>query len=292
MRVNRFFAVCGLILLLSFAALARTQEKSAEKSVTIFNAKIRYLEAGANNPQTVVLLHGLGGNAENWQFNIAALAAKYRVIVPDQIGFGKSDKPALPYRVGTYVDFLDKFLSELKVERATLIGNSMGGWIAATYAVQYPARVDRLVLVDAAGYAPPKDYNPNDLQLLVPTTRAAVRAVLPKVFYNSAALLNDAAVDAAIANRIAADDAATIQSLIESIKRGEDFIDGKLAAIKQPTLIIWGKQDGLIPVAVGEQMKREITNSQLVVFDQCGHLPQIEKALNFNQAVLKFLEGK
>lgn len=291
MNLKKLFAVFTTILLLTFVAAAQ-QNAIQDKSVNVFNAKIRYLEAGANNPQTVVLLHGLGGAAENWQLNVAALATKYRVIVPDQVGFGKSDKPLLPFRVGTYVDFLDKFLSELKIERATLIGNSMGGWIAALYAVNYPARVDKIVLVDAAGYAPPKTINLNDLQLLVPTTRAAVRAVLPRVFYNAALFANDAAVDAAIANRIAVGDAATIQSLIESIKRGEDFIDGKAANIKQPTLIVWGKQDGIVTLDNGERYKREIPNSQLIVFDQCGHLPMVEKARDFNEAVLKFLDTK
>jgi len=80
--------------------------------------------------------------------------------------------------------------------------------------------------------------------------------------------------------------------LIESIKRDEDFLNGKLGAIKQPTLIVWGKQDGLLPLADAERFDKEIPNSELVVFDRCGHAPQIEKALEFNAAVLKFLEGK
>ena len=78
---------------------------------------------------------------------------------PDQIGFGKSDKPLVNYRIRTYVDFLDQFCKQLKIERATLVGNSMGGWIAAMFTASFPDRVDKLVLVDAAGYAPPKDFD-------------------------------------------------------------------------------------------------------------------------------------
>ena len=101
-----------------FRFLLAAQTAPQEKSVTVFGAKIRYLEAGDAAKPTVILLHGLGGSAENWQFNIPALAANYHVIAPDQIGFGKSDKPLLKYRVGTYVDFLDKFMAELKIEKA------------------------------------------------------------------------------------------------------------------------------------------------------------------------------
>ena len=92
-----------------------------------------------------------------------------------------------------------------------------------------------------------------------------------------------------ISVRVAANDAMTINSLIDSIKRNEDFLNGRLGEIKKPTLIIWGKQDGLLKLADGEQFKREIPGSELVVFDQCGHVPMVEKAADFNKAVIAFL---
>ncbi len=276
------------ILILSSAAIAQAQSKA----VTVFGAKIQYLEAGdAANP-TVVLLHGLGGNSENWTLNIAALAAKYHVLAPDQIGFGRSDKPLIGYRIGTYSDFLDKFLTELKIEKATLVGNSLGGWIGAFYALKYPNRVEKLVLVDAAGFAPRKDFDQEVLQSLNPSTREQVRDLLKLVVYNQM-LVNDAFVDAAIASRVSAGDGYTVQSMIESIKRGEDMLDGKLRDLKKPTLIIWGKQDGLLTLAeFGERFKREIAGSELIVYDRCGHAPMLEKAVEFNAALLKFLEKK
>ncbi|HEV7642574.1 MAG TPA: alpha/beta fold hydrolase [Pyrinomonadaceae bacterium] len=275
------------ISILSSAAIAQAQERT----VTVFGAKIHYLEAGdAANP-TVVLLHGLGGDSGNWAFNIAALAAKYHVLAPDQIGFGRSDKPLIGYRIGTYSDFLDKFLTELKIEKATLVGNSLGGWIGAFYALKYPDRVEKLVLVDAAGFAP-RNLDQRILQSLNPSTREQVRDVLKLVIYNQM-LVNDAFIDAAIASRVSAGDGYTIQSMIESIKRGEDMLDGKLKDLKKPTLIIWGKQDGLLTLAeFGERFKREIAGSELIVYDQCGHAPMLEKAVEFNAALLKFLEKK
>lgn len=274
-------------LALAAVAVAQTPAPSATKEAVVFGQKIHYLDAGSGS--AVVLLHGLGGNSANWAFNTPIFAQKHRVIVPDQIGFGSSDKPFINYRLGTYVDFLDKFLEGLKVERATLVGNSMGGWIAAAYALKHPAKVERLVLVDAAGFAPPKEFDLAALSGLNPSTREGMKQLAGLVFFNPL-MKTDAAVDMLLAQRLSAGDGYTIQSLVESIHRGEDMLDGRLGAIKQPVLIVWGRNDGLTPLArEGERFKKEIPHAQLLVFDDCGHVPQVEKAAEFNAAVLKFL---
>lgn len=257
------------------------------KETTVFGQKIQYVDVGSG--PVVVLLHGLGGNSLNWAFNFAALSQKFRVIAPDQIGFGRSDKPLINYRVQTYADFLDKFLEGLNVERASLVGNSMGGWVAALYALKYPKRVERLVLVDAAGFAPPKEFDLSTLSGLNPSTREQTRYLMNLVFFNPA-FKSEANVDLTLAARISAGDGYTIQSLVESIYRNEDMLDGKLAGVKAPTLIIWGREDGLTPLArEGEKYRKEMPSAQFVVFDSCGHVPQVEKAAEFNAAVLKFL---
>ena len=282
-----FFTVLLVIGGVFHAAAQQPQTAPADKVATIYGQKIHYLDTGSG--PVVVLLHGMGGSAVNWAFTTPALTAKYRVIVPDQIGFGKSDKPLISYRVGTYVDFLDALLKELKVEKATLVGNSLGGWIAASYALAHPAKVEKLVLVDAAGFnLGPKD-DPNTVNALNPTTRAGVKQLLPLVLYNQALFASDAAIDGFLTQRLMAGDGFTINMLIESIKRREDGLDGRLGDIKTPTLIIWGKQDKLTPLAWGERFKKEIAGAQMVVFDQCGHGPQLEKAADFNAALLKFL---
>lgn len=287
--MRKFTIAVAFIFALCCTALAQAAPEG--KIANIFGAKIYYLEAGdAKNP-TVVLLHGLGASVTSWQFNIAALSAKYHVVALDQIGFGKSDKPLLKYRVGTYTDFLDKFLSELKIEKASLVGNSLGGWVAADYALKYPSRVEKIVLADAAGIKPDA-VNLNQIYALNFSTREEVRALLKLVFYNQAIFGTEAFIDESLRLRVAAGDGYTINSLIESIKRDEDFLNGRLGGIKQPTLIVWGRQDGLLPLADGERFNKEIPNSQLVVFDQCGHAPEIEKAKEFNAEVLKFLQAK
>ncbi|HET9478742.1 MAG TPA: alpha/beta hydrolase [Pyrinomonadaceae bacterium] len=274
-----------LLIVVTFC-LATLANAQTPKETTVFGQKIHYVEAGSG--PNVILLHGLGGSTQAWQFNIGPLAEKFHVYVPDQIGFGKSDKPLVMYRIRTYVDFLDQFCKQLKIERATLVGNSMGGWIAAAFTAAFPDRVDKLVLVDAAGYAPPKELDMRTLFALNPTTREGMKVLTAKVFYNKA-FQTDAVIDMAIAARLAAGDGFTIKSITESIIRGEDFLDDTVKTIKRPTLIVWGREDGLVPLAEGERFHKDIAGSKLVVFDQCGHVPNFEKPGEFNAAVIKFL---
>ncbi|MEW6211737.1 MAG: alpha/beta fold hydrolase [Acidobacteriota bacterium] len=270
-------------------ASAQAQQTAQTKVATVYGAKIHYLEAGTG--PAVILLHGLGGSSSNWASTIGPLSQKYRVIVPDQIGFGRSDKPFINYRVGTLVDFLNGLYRELKIERASLVGNSLGGFTAAAFALAYPQKVDRIVLVDAAGFAFPKEADPRLLNALNPSTREGIKQIMSMVFYNKAMFANDAAVDALYAQKIAAGDGYTVQRFIESIVRGEDVLDGKLGAIKHPTLIIWGREDELTPLAMGERFKKELPNAELFIIEKCGHVPQMEKASEFNTALIKFLGG-
>src|SRR2546430_7828023 len=126
---------CGLILLLAvFAVPAFGQGQPPDKTISVFGQTIHYFDMGSG--PVVVLLHGLGSRKDDWLPVLEPMAQKYRLLVPDQIGFGKSDKPLLDYSVQTYVDFLNEFLRQLKVEKASLVGESLGGWIAALYAAE------------------------------------------------------------------------------------------------------------------------------------------------------------
>lgn len=262
----------------------------ADKYATVFGARIHYLEAGSG--PAVILLHGLGGSSANWAPNIAPLAQKYRVLVPDQIGFGKSDKPMLNYRVATLVDFLDGFYRQVGVQKASLVGNSLGGFTAAAFALAHPEKVDKLVLVDAAGFAVTGDLDPKILNGLNPSTRQQVKDLLSLVFYNTQQFSSDMAIDAFLASRVTAGDQYTIQRFIDSIAHGEDMLDGKLGAIKHPTLIVWGREDGLTQLAMGQRFNKEIAGSRLFIIEKCGHVPQLEKPAEFNAGLMKFLDAK
>lgn len=282
-------SVCSLAL--SVAAQTATTAQ-AHKQVEIYGQKIHYIEAGSG--PTVILLHGLGGDTTNWAMTIPALASKYHVYVPDQIGFGQSDKPIMNYRVATLVEFLDQFYKKLSIEKATLVGNSLGGWTAASFAISHPEKVDKLLLVDAAGYTAKRWGGPELTKelysVLNPSTTADLKRAMSAVFYNKA-IITDAFIESAFASKLKKGDSQTINAFIDSVLRGDDYIDDKVKTITAPTLVIWGREDGLTPLAMGEAFAQDIPGAQRLIIEKCGHVPQLEKPAEFNAGLLKFLES-
>ncbi len=282
---TRFRPVLLAAILLALATFAQSQAGLPEDKVTsVFGQNMIYFEAGQG--PTVILLHGLGAVKEIWLGNFGAVAAKYHVYAIDQIGFGHSDKPLLEYRIATFSDFLYGFMQSQNITKASLIGNSMGGWVALDFATQHPEMVDRLVLVDSAGLsflAPPLAIDLN------PASLAATRKMLEAIFYNKA-FVTDASVQRIFADHMRHNDGYTIQTTLAGILAGKQFEDAKLSTIHAPTLIVWGHDDELLPPVYGDKLHDGIAGSRLVTFDRCGHVPQLEKAAEFNQAVLEFLE--
>jgi 2-hydroxy-6-oxonona-2,4-dienedioate hydrolase len=252
-----------------------------EKITAVFGRNVHYYEAGQG--QVVILLHGLGAVKEVWMASFGALVPKYHVYAIDQIGFGHSDKPLLDYKIATFVDFLQGFMQAQNIAKATLVGNSLGGWIALDFAVQHHGMVDKLVLVDSAGMpwmqAATVDLNASSL--------AGMRALLESLFYDKK-MVTDNLVRQVFTDHVRNNDAYTIQRTLAGFATPQ-FEDTKLASIHVPTLVVWGRQDELIPVASGEKLRDGIAGAKLVVFEQCGHVPQIEKPAEFNQALLEFL---
>src|SRR3989475_6604785 len=175
-----------ILLLLMFAVPAFGQGQPQDKTIRVFGKAIHYFDLGGG--RVVVRLEGLGSRKDDGLPVVEPMAQKYRLLVPDQIGFGKSDKPLLDYSVQTYVDFLNEFLRQLKVEKASLVGESLGGWIAALYVAEigggaHLIPIEKLVLVDAAGLKQDKpipDLNPSSL--------AAMRGMVEAVFYGNSGL--------------------------------------------------------------------------------------------------------
>ena len=284
-----------VLCLLLFPVAAQAQAPAApaaqEKEVRLFGQKIVYLEAGGGS-QTIILLHGLGASSAHWRLAMPALAAGARVLAPDQLGFGKSDKPAINYRVATLVEMLDEFYAQTGVTKATLVGSSMGGWIAAAFAARHPEKVERLVLVDSAGYSQKRWGGPpvrrEDLLRMNPATLADMRALLLTLFANKA-LVTDLAVRAAFAQKLAAGDGAVINAFIDSVMRDEDYLDGKLGTITAPTLLIWGQGDVLVPIAVAKAFAEDIKGATLTTLPNCGHAPMLECFAAFNETLVKFV---
>jgi len=263
-------------------ALPQNQPASPpEKVAAVFDQNLHYYEAGEG--PVVILLHGLGGGKEAWMGSFAALAAQYHVYAIDQIGFGRSDKPLLEYKIATFVDFLQGFMQTQNITKATLVGNSLGGWIALDFAAQHPGMVEKLVLVDSAGLPWTQTF-PADLN---PSSVAGMRAMLESVFYDKK-MLTDEVVLQAFTNHVRSNEGYTIQRTLAGFATPQ-FEDTKLASIHTPTLVVWGRQDGLIPLASGEKLHDGIPGATLVLIEGCGHAPEIEKPVEFNRALLEFL---
>src|SRR5437762_10804094 len=147
---HKCFAALACVFALVFTASAQPRTNAAARDVTVLGFKLHYLEAGRGAP--VVLLHGLGGDGSRWAPNIDPLAKDFHVFALDQIGFGQSDKPLANYHTGMLSEFLVGFLKAVGVQKASLVGNSMGAGVALYTAVHFPDVVDRIVLADGGGY--------------------------------------------------------------------------------------------------------------------------------------------
>jgi pimeloyl-ACP methyl ester carboxylesterase len=269
-------------------SLGQTAAKQPEdKTIAVFGQTIHYWDVGSG--PVLVLVHGLGSSKDgDWGKVVAPLSQKYRVIAPDQVGFGRSDKPLLDYKIQTYVDFLNEFLRELKVEKASLMGESLGGWISALYVIELSGGahlipVEKLVLVDAAGLKQDKPI-PN----LNPSTLEDMRKVMEAVFYDTS-WLTEETLQKAFTDKLAKHDSYTVHSILTNATLPAERLDERLGNIHVPTLVVWGKEDTLLPIASGERYAAGIPGAKLVSFEHCGHVPPIEKTREFLSAVEGFL---
>jgi 2-hydroxy-6-oxonona-2,4-dienedioate hydrolase len=274
------------ILLCLPAVAQEPASMPAPKSTQVFGQKLSYYEAGEG--PTVILIHGTGGSGEIWRHNLGPLSKTFHVYAPDQIGFGRSDKPLMDYKVATFVDFLQEFMRVLAVPRATIVGLSTGGWIAASFAIQHPDMVDKLVLADSTGLppSPTATAKPPDFSY---ASLASTRALLERFFYNKK-LVTDELVRRTFQSHMQTGDSYTIQRLLAN-RTTEYLSEDDLTSIHPPTLIVWGKEDSILPVATAERFHTAIQSSQVVVIEECGHATPIEKPAEFNKAVVEFLGG-
>ncbi|HZL69246.1 MAG TPA: alpha/beta fold hydrolase [Candidatus Limnocylindrales bacterium] len=253
------------------------------QSTTFFGRKIYYYDIGSG--PTLVLVHGLGGDADQWAYCFEALSATHRVVALDLLGFGRSDKPSISYRIAGFVEVLQGFLQAFGIERASLLGHSLGGWIVAAFALQFPDKVDRLVLNDAAGLDSGAVKPPVDLNI---SSRAHMRKMLESMFYNQA-LVSDGLVDLAYSLHLERGDGSTIRSVLETFSKPDEKLDRSISGLNAPTLILWGEQDALTPLTLARNFQRLIRGSRLEGIPECGHFPALEKPAEFTRRVLEFL---
>jgi pimeloyl-ACP methyl ester carboxylesterase len=268
--------------------------------VQVGSNRVRVLEAGRDRGPTVVLLHGIGRSLEDWSENVDALAANHRVIALDLLGHGLTDKPRVAYSVPLQRDFLRDCLAVLGVERASLIGNSMGGAIAVAFTLEYPALVNRLVLVAPAGMGEKgADFLglltlPFLGELLARPSMDGSRNVC-KALFSDSSFVTEARVnrDFELARQPGAQMVFLRMLRSMATRRGLrrellEAIRGRLREVNAPTLMIWGKQDHILFVQYAEAAAKAL-NARLEVFDPCGHFPMVECSADFNRLVTAFL---
>ena len=230
----------------------------------------------------IVLLHGFGASLHTWEFWAKELSKKYRVIRLDIPGFGLSDAPARKnINMTFFVHWLDDFLHQLNVENCYLAGNSFGGWMSWEFTLQHPNRVDKLVLINAAGYFT-KDTNVRTIdyanrglfkKLLVKgVPRFVVKNIVSKAFANKN-MVNDFMINRyyGLANR-----EGNLASIIKFASQPPIANADKIKEIEHPTLIMWGAKDSVIHYVDGFKFKHDIEGSRLIMYDDVGHVPMVE----------------
>ena len=258
-----------------------------EKTIEIDGNAIRYVEAGAST-ENLLLIHGLGASAERWEHVIPHFAKNHRVLVPDLIGFGLSDKPLVDYTTDYLSDFITKFLKKLNIDSVSIIGSSLGGQIGAEFAYQHNSMVEKLILVSPSGV----------MKHSTPALDAYVMAALypsDSSAYNAFQMMSgskniDKKTIRGFVDRMKLPNAKmAFMSTLLGLKDAE-VISEKLVSIKSPTLIIWGENDHVIPVKYAESFVSEIDDCRFVKMENCGHTPYVESPDKFYKIVSDFLK--
>jgi len=266
-------------------------------------ASLHYQEFGDPTKPTMLLIHGYTASAYAWNTTAPKLADQgFHVIAVDLLGFGYSEKPySFDYSIESQARMISRFMNRLGIGRATVVGSSYGGAVAATLALDYPERVEKLVLVNAVC----NDDLKNHPILRLASIRGVGEVITPFLVDSKAYLRHRMHGTLAKANhhlitkeRISAvrrplKAADAHHSLLATSRNWRAKRIGHDAhLINQPTLIIWGEQDNVIPVRNGYQLHDSILNSRLVILKDCGHVPQEEKSEIFTELVTEFCRDK
>jgi pimeloyl-ACP methyl ester carboxylesterase len=257
--------------------------------------KTNFLEAGTGDP--VVLIHGSGPGVTsyaNWRLVLPALAENFRVVAPDMVGFGFSERPAnIEYGVQTWADQIVGLMDTLELPKAHLVGNSFGGAIALRVASQHPDRVGKLVLMGSMGVPFPITEGLERVWGYEPSFEN-MRKVLD-VFAYSRDIVNDelaevryrSSIQPGFQESFAAMFPAPRQRWVEAMCTPEDDI----RRLPHRTLIVHGREDRVIPVQTSLRLMELIDNADLSVFSHCGHWSMIERTKDFNRNVSEFFSG-
>lgn len=257
--------------------------------------RTRYIQAGDAAAPTLLFLHGTGGHAEAFLRNLDAHAEHFNTIALDYLGHGWTDKPDVAYELPAYCQHLADFMDSMGIEKASICGESMGGWIAAAFAIDYPSRVHRLILNTMGGAT----MNAKVMQTVITNTMAAIDNPAEYTRPRLEWLMADPSVvtDDLVACRQRIYDQPDMRETMPKIlclqeeepRRRNLMTADNMGKIKAPTLVLWTSKDPTASTDVGREIASWIKGAQFVVMENCGHWPQYEDPATFNRLSLAFL---
>lgn len=267
----------------------------AGRTVDANGVATRYHDVGSGEP--VLLLHGSGPGVSawlNWQGVIPSLAERYRVVAPDIVGFGHTERPDdIRYSLQTWVDHVRGFLDALEIERAAVVGNSLGARIAVSLAAQHPERLSKMVLMGSPGPGMTPSEGLIAMRAYEPSAES-MRDLLVTYIALDPTIITPELVRIRHEASVAPGVHETYQAMFNDPKHaGGDlaFDLEELAQIATPTLIVHGREDRVIPVESGLSLLDVLPNADLHVFSRCGHWTQIERSGEFLAVVDQFLSS-
>jgi pimeloyl-ACP methyl ester carboxylesterase len=256
-----------------------------EKTLRADRYRFHFYEGGEDHGKTVILLHGFGGNALlTWMQLMPALARNYRVVAPDLLASNILALNPTWYSIDTEVQLVLKLMDTLRIERASFVGLSVGGWVSLLIALEHPERVEKLILVESAGIR----TEVPELAGLVLTNRETAGRFMKLLFHNPPPLpgfVLDALVKSSqkIKPRY-------MKNFYGFLKNSEGrLLDGRLGEIQKPTLILHGRNDQVIPLQVGEKLHEGLPNSELVILEDSGHAAVWDSPQQLKKNILEFL---
>lgn len=285
-------------------------ELTTSKFVTLPDGvRIHYVENGPADAPTVIMSHGFLGALRDWRANITPLAElgaqenyPLRTIAFDWVGFGDSSKPERKYSLFYFAETLRDFAEALGLHEFYLLGHSMGGKHSLAFTILYPTYVKKLVLVDTDGFLDdPWWTNQTEKPWFKPFANLStellgqkrfLKTFLSSVIYDRAFFPDEAVIEAEVAKLRTPEYKAFLRMLNRDYPGLSLNLTGlrqRLDEIKVPVQIIWGLQDKILNIKQGQLAHQLLPQSEFYIFDGCGHLPQLEKAAEFNRLVLNFL---
>jgi pimeloyl-ACP methyl ester carboxylesterase len=267
----------------------KTEIKTVFGKVGVHN--IRYLESG-NSGRIIILLHGLGASAERWLPIMPYLAERYRVIAPDIVGFGLSEKPTVDYTVEFFSKFLGEFINHISVENPiNIMGSSLGGRIAIEYAIQNAQNIEKMILVAPAGIneEPTEALHSYIQAALHPTIDDAKKAFLMMAGNNR--VIEQDVISDFVNRMLLPNSRLSFMSSLLGLKKST-LTQERLGKISNPTLVLWGKDDRVIPIKNATRFYTSIKNSKHEEMEKCGHTPFVDEPELFSKLVMQFLSEK